>query len=189
MNTAQTHRTWHYDMNLFGDVYPLRYYTDDFGRLSGAQAVTNIINLPDRLAPYERAIHEAGHAVAALTHGIHPKYIDGAHTNLGPLSAFSADALVCCFGAGERAVDRWLHNRDLWTPLRAAAVECSAYADRATLRKYLIINDYLEVHDFADEFLTRNWPAVTAVAEALVTSPALTGEQIASIVQNLRLTA
>jgi hypothetical protein len=181
VNCTPTYRTWHYDMNLFGAVYPLRYYTPSFGTLASVGTVREILDLPTSIAARETAVHEAGHVVAALAHGIQPARVDGTRAHLGHLSGFTQDALACSMGAGERAVDRWLRSLDLWTPIRAAAVECSAYADRTTFRQHLDVHDYLEVHDYADEVLDRHWDAVMAVAEALAVTPALTGEQITTI--------
>jgi hypothetical protein len=138
---------------------------------------------PPRQLDYLRAIHEAGHAVAALLGRghLHSAQItkgtatstEGGITDCCNLNDGHAFAVFCA--AGERATDRWLREAGLWTPERAVAAEVGARGDR---HLFLSINpdvgfgdrqiDYRVVHDLADQAIDQQWPAITAVADALV---------------------
>lgn len=67
--------------------------------------------------------------------------------------------------AGERACDRWLRERGLWTPARAVYGEVQGEADRqAAQQKDPTItfdggpNDYRHLQDEADKILDDVWP-------------------------------
>lgn len=194
--------TWHDDITINGEPYPTRYPLD------GDAATSNdcFDDLLDHHRQYLRAVHEAAHAVAGLTANAHIHYAKIARTaelaTAAPttIGIPGGDVFACNFpegqtfavflGAGERAEDRWLRQNNLWTPRRAVGVELGACADRRT---FLATNphfgfgedrnDYRVVHDLADQLVTDNWTAITAIADILATQLHLTGEQIATLAQ------
>ncbi|MGW2844657.1 hypothetical protein [Streptomyces sp. NPDC001274] len=182
---------WHDGIELNGVPYPTR---NDAPNAQGNS--DDVYDLPSDLVDYVRAIHEAGHAVAGLIGGAHLHHAqiakgpattpEGGVTRLCNLADGNAYAIFSA--AGERAVDRWLHEDGLWTPERAVANEVGAHGDR---HSFLAVNphvgfgdkqiDYTVVHDLADNFLDQHWAAVTRVAHALVEHTRLDGDEIARI--------
>jgi hypothetical protein len=188
-----TAATWHTDICVLGEPYPTRTLSPDADGWT-----TDFFDLPDHLTSYPDAIHEAGHAVIALAGGGHLHYAtiakDPANPTVGgtTFSCGLSDATGRLFAtftaAGERAIDRWLHQAGMWTPERAVAAEVGARSDR---HQFLRINpdvgfgdkpiDYRAVHDLADQAVYRHWNAITTVADALVQRLHITGDDIARI--------
>ncbi|MFF3128531.1 hypothetical protein ACFVRD_41110 [Streptomyces sp. NPDC057908] len=189
--TAISALAWHDGIDLNGAPYPTRNNAPSVQGNSD-----DAYDLPSDLVDYARAIHEAGHAVAALIGGAH---LHRAQIVKGPATTPEGGVTHACnlsdghayatfSAAGERAVDRWLHEDGLWTPDRAIATEVGAHGDR---HSFLLINphvgfgdkeiDYTVVHDLADNFLEQHWAAVTRVAHALTDRAHLTGDEIARI--------
>ncbi|MFJ1827464.1 hypothetical protein [Streptomyces sp. NPDC088178] len=189
MSTVTTQ--WHNGIELNGAPYPTR---NNAPTVQGNS--DDACNFPSDLVDYARAIHEAGHAVAALIGGAH---LHHAQIVKGPATSPKGGVTHACnfsdghayaifSAAGERAEDRWLHEGGLWTPGRAVTVEVGAHGDR---RSFLRINshvgfgdkqiDYTVVHDLADNFLDQHWIPVARVADALVHHQHLTGDEIARI--------
>lgn len=193
MTTAPAPTTiWHHDLYVNGEIYPTRHHVDlDRG------TYTTHLDLPVEGIQYMRAIHEAGHAIAALTTGGHLHFAEiqtpdstaphGGTTYACGLDDGTAFAAFC--GAGERANDRWLRQEGLWTERRAVTVEAAATGDRALL---LSVNphigfgdkegDYQHVHNIADRLIDQHWNAILAVGEALVRRTRLEGDDIADLV-------
>lgn len=190
---APTATTWHDDICVLGRPYPTRTYSAD-----AIGSTTSCYALPDHLTSYPDAIHEAGHAVIALDGGAHLHHAtigdDPNNPTVGGITyacgmADSNGHLFARFSAaGERAIERWLHESGLWTPKRAVAAEVGARGDRMA---FLKVNpdvgfgdkhiDYSVVHDLADHALSTHWAAVTAVADVLHKTRHLTGAAIADI--------
>ena len=193
---------WYDDATVNGLRYPTRNevpeWADDSDDL--LQALT------DEQRDLMRAVHEAGHAVAALAAGgyVHHAWISttsklrAADDRLTGGLQVGGRAEVCgipggrdfvtVMAAGERAEDRWLHDTGLWTPDVAAGVEYGAYTDR---REVLNLNpglgfegghnDFLIVHELADQFVAEHWDSVLAVANVLAIRLHLTGEEITDL--------
>ncbi|MFD7615786.1 hypothetical protein [Streptomyces sp. NPDC059802] len=190
MTTVMTQ--WHDGIDINGAPYPTR---NDAPSVQGNN--DDAYDLPSDLVDHARAIHEAGHAVAALIGGAH---LHHAQIVKGPATTPEGGVTEICnpfanghayatfSAAGERAADRWLREDGLWTPDRAVANEVSAYGDR---RSFLALNphvgfgdkqiDYTVVHDLADHFLNQHWDTVTRVAHALNHHTHLDGDEIARI--------
>ncbi|MEV6165709.1 hypothetical protein AB0L71_28115 [Streptomyces sp. NPDC052052] len=198
--TPELAAMWHDDITINGQPYPTRHPCPD----DVTTTEDCFDDLPVHHHQYLTAVHEAGHAVAALVARacVHsatikplselvtatPTTTGTSHGNTINCNFPDGQTSATCLGAGERAADRWLHQNNLWTPRRALGIELSAYGDRC---EFLAANphfgfgadrnDYRVVHDLADQLITQHWDAVTAVADALVTRLHLTGDQIARI--------
>ncbi|MCX5158102.1 hypothetical protein OOK39_02150 [Streptomyces sp. NBC_00264] len=189
--TAIPVRAWYDEITVNGVPYPTRHSSPTVEGDSD-----DCFSLTAHLLDYARAIHEAGHAVAALIGGAH---LHHAQIVKGPATTPEGGVTHACnladghayatfSAAGERAVDRWLREDGLWTPDRAVVVEVGANGDRSS---FLAINphvgfgdkqiDYTVVHDLADNFLEQHWAAVTRVAHALTGHAHLEGDEIARI--------
>lgn len=190
---------WHDDVTINGEPYPTRHIAAD----AFSKSSMYLSDLPDSTRDTLRATHEAAHAVAGLAGGAHIHYAKittTAYLNARPFTHGipGGDVFACHFrngqslavylGAGERAEDHWLRQAGLWTPARALGIELGAYMDRQTFLANnphfgfgADHNDYLVVHDLADQLVTQHWDAITAVAEALVTDLYLTGDHIADL--------
>lgn len=202
MDTRQTTYPWHTDIDINGQPYPTRHPVPDYGPNSDAYHA----DLTHQQRDHLRAIHEAGHAVAALTAGAfihHATITPTAELVTAPPTATGisgGDVFICnltdgeafavFLGAGERAEDHWMHQNNLWTPVRAAGVELGAKADRAQLLATnphvgfgVDHNDYRVVHDLADQLVVQHWDAITAVADVLAARLHLTGQEIADLAQ------
>lgn len=192
---------WHDELVIDGRPYPTRHSTPDLGPSSHAY----LSDLTDAQLDSLRAVHESAHAVAGLAAGAYVHYAridttaglrNASSGGQGPV--FGGDTRTCnlsdglgfaiLMGAGERAEDRWLRERDLWTPVRAVGIELGAYSDRGhvlDLNPHMGfeggLNDYSVVHHFADRFVSEHWDAITAVAAALATRLHLTGDEISDL--------
>ncbi len=193
---------WHDDAIVNGAPYPTRHPVPDWADYSGDL----LVSLTDEQQDHMRAVHEAGHAVAALAADgyVHQAWIrrtadlrattdglTGAHQVGGNASVCSVPDgrdFAVLMGAGERAEDRWLRGTGMWTPVLAAGVEYGAFTDR---RAVLDLNpglgfaggpgDFLIVHELADQLVAQHWDAITAVADALAERLHLTGDEIARL--------
>ncbi|MDX3839582.1 hypothetical protein [Streptomyces europaeiscabiei] len=186
--------SWHTNLYVDGVAYPTRHYAHLDEDDDGTEAD---LGLTDEEVQYIRAIHEAGHAVTALSGGGHLHHAqietpDSAvdHGGVTYACGLSDGNLFAAFsGAGERANDRWMRENGLWTPRRAVAVESGARGDRAA---FLRINphvgfgdrqvDYRAVHDIADQAVHHYWREISAVADALVQQIHLGGDRIADLI-------
>lgn len=185
--------TWHTFVDVEGQPYPTRhraYFSDP--------DEAHRLDLTSDHIQQLRAVHEAAHAVVALTGGAHLHYaqITPAGQDKGGVGGIThachvvgGELFVTFCGAGERAADRWLREQNLWTPERAVRAEVGAAKDR---RMALDANphvgfgdreaDYRVVHDLADRAIDQYWPAITAVADVLAEQEYLSGDEVARIV-------
>jgi hypothetical protein len=180
--------TWHTAIYIHGQPYPTRHYAPN---AQGSDDDSFELEAPQ--LNHMRAIHEAGHAIAALIGRAHLHF---AQITLGAATSARSGVTDCCnftdgqafavfCAAGERAVDRWLRENGLWTPKRAVAAEVGAYGDR---RLCLSVNphvgygdrdvDYDYIHDLADQDLDQHWAAVVRVADQLVQEQRLDADTI-----------
>lgn len=182
---------WHTTMDIDGQPYPTRNYAPNIEGDTDA-----CLNLTAPQLDYLRAIHEAGHAITALTGRAHlhsAEIVKGeATTEEGGVTHAcnfaDGHAYAVFSAAGERASDRWLREAGLWTPERAVAVEVGAHGDR---QQFLAINahvgfgdrevDYRIVHDLADQTLDEHWAAVVRVADRLVREQHLDADTIVAL--------
>lgn len=192
---------WHDELVIDGRPYPTRHSTPDLGPSSRAY----LSGLTDAQLDSLRAVHESAHAVAGLAAGAYVHHAKISTTaglrntsaeGRGPV--LGGDTWTCnlsdglgfatLMGAGERAEDLWLREQGLWTPVRAAGLELGAYADR---RQVLDLNphmgfggghdDYLVVHELADQAVAEHWDVITAVGAVLAERLHLTGDEIADL--------
>lgn len=175
-------------VDIDGKPYPTRYRSPDGGEPS--------IDLTSPQLDYLRAVHEAGHAVAALLGGAH---LHSAEIAVGLTDDETGGEVRACnlndghgyaifSAAGERASDRWLREASLWNPSRAVANEIAARSDR---EQFLAINphvgfedrkvDYHMIHDLADQALDSRWTAVLQVADQLARHGRLDAAQVVAI--------
>lgn len=130
-------------------------------------------------------IHEAGHAVAAIAQGFPVRYTEiyeprdgSAGVTVITVDDWSKPPTLAFYAAGERAVDRWLREHDLWTPEMAVMAEASAASDRRGNYSFTLE----KAHDLADTVIDTHWPAIVAVADTLATARRLEGEAVGDIV-------
>ncbi|MFD9099321.1 hypothetical protein [Streptomyces collinus] len=193
---------WHDDATVNGLRYPTRHLIPDW-----ADNSDDLLDaLTDEQRDHMRAVHETAHAIVALAAGgyVHRAVtrrtadlratadrLTGGHQVGGHVATCNvADGrdFVTFLGAGERAEDRWLRETGLWTPTVAVGVEYGAYTDR---REVLDRNpglgfegghnDFLIVHELADQAVAEHWAAITAVAGVLAARLCLTGDEIADL--------
>lgn len=181
-------RVWRRDIsyNEDGTPYPVRTdYVPDGRQYTSVEAM----DFGPDLLREGAAWHEAGHAVAAHHMGVdvHEVVLDNVraghgHARLGICAPYMKQLISPC---GERAQDRWLREKDLWTPLRSVAVETMAKMDRdCFLSEFPKFgfgdkeHDYAELMDDADEFLDDVWHHVGAVARELLCRTVLTGDDV-----------
>ncbi|AJF64961.1 hypothetical protein [Streptomyces vietnamensis] len=151
------------------------------------------------------AFHEAGHAVLAMSYGIHVASSevitwtvekDGwgltgdTNTNVGSVNAWHYSA-VCAVGALSEVQYLMVHG--LWTPERAAI--CAAEHDRAHAVDVLAVHgirlacDHVpsggkswgQVRGMARRRMDHLWREIRTVAHAMNEATRLTGEQIAAM--------
>ncbi|WP_316782931.1 hypothetical protein [Streptomyces sasae] len=175
-------------------------------RLQADVVLRDLLELPVEQHFRGTAVHEAAHAVLLQSLGATVEWVvvrpytelagdEPAGENSAVYDMYVGD-LLTCLAAGERAESRWLGESGLLTPVRAYAVELLAQGDRDMagnlvrdlLGRELTFGvavgeafDYQSAHDAADAALDRCWPAVIAVADALVAHRRLDGEQIAAL--------
>lgn len=163
---------------------------------------------PD-LAAEANAWHEAAHTVLYLWSGVVVEYVtldiaDERHVSGGQAMTMVAPydlplgQAIVCLAVGERAEDRWLAQRGLWTPVRAWAVERHAYRDRAAAADLLhrgmsatmtfgtdpgAGTDYATYLTDADAALNDAWDDVEALAHELLRTRHLTGDQATAVIR------
>jgi hypothetical protein len=126
------------------------------------------------------AVHEAGHAVMYLTHGIPFAHMEIG--SIGPdndgitaagqvksLPTFTATTrqMAMVLAAGECAQDRWLREQGLWTPERGWAVEVASRTDRHQIVDIDPGHDLDVLHHVTDRALDGLWDGVLRLGEAL----------------------
>jgi hypothetical protein len=193
---------WRDDAVINGAPYPTRHRVPD----GVVDSDVLLADLTDDQRDSMRAVHEAAHAVAALAAGgfVHHAWIrrtadlratagmviEGHRVggNVAACSVSDGRDFVVLLGAGERAEDRWLHEAGLWTPELAVGVEFGAYSDRRAILGWNPglgfeggYNDFLIVHQLADELVNEHWDRITAVGAVLAQRLRLTGDEIADL--------
>lgn len=182
---------WYTTVDIDGQPYRTRHHVPGLDSHTPAYLSVTATQLN-----YLRAIHEAGHAVAALLGRAH---LHSAEIVIGDTDAETGGVVYACnladghgyavySAAGERAADRWLREAGLWTPEGAVANEVAAKSDR---EQFLTINlhvgfgdrevDYRVVHDLADQALDQHWATVVRVADQLVQRGYLDANEIVAI--------
>lgn len=198
MTTAADTRTWHPLHHRDGASYPVRHQPPHGLTHTNWDAHHEALGMTTDQANTAYAIHEAAHAIAALVGGGHVYH---ARINIpwraGPSGAGGVDVhrltglhhVATFFASGERAENRWLHEHGLWTTRRAIAIEISANTDRQTFLRHCphfgfgdTERDYLTAHDAADQVIDRHWDEIHTVAAALLEHKALTGDDIAALI-------
>jgi hypothetical protein len=191
---------WHHDVRVNGAVYPLRNKLD---KAYGSGELSNrAFGFTPEQSRVQTAVHELGHALVWLHHGVHVKRVSlrqeiraghavdgGAET--GPVQDNSL-MLGWALGlvAGERAVDRWLLAEGLWTPSRAAWAELSAKHDRDQVLTSTIDPrpafgtggaDYADLHELADQALAKVWERLLKAVPVLLLRKAISGAELARL--------
>jgi len=142
-----------------------------------------------------QAIHEAGHATAALSCGIDltsveiDEYGEGVYTTFAdPAAADDAFALdrTTVLWAGQEAVDRWLAEKDVSTIANRVDARFLAWHDAKEFDE-MVAQKGLEVqHDWgaseARLILAARWRYVSVLAAALAVHRRLSGHEISAIV-------
>jgi len=187
--------TWHHNVRVAGEVYPLRNRLDDAynGELSD-----RAFGYTPEQSTEMAAVHELGHALVWLDRGVHVRYVelksrvrhgnpvDGT-TMCGPVAHDRMLGWALGVVAGERAVDRWLREEGLWTPSRAAWSELSAMHDRDVILSSSIdpkpsfgsgMVDYGDLHQLADDALVKVWERVRASVPVLLTRRSISGNEL-----------
>ncbi|WP_326581612.1 hypothetical protein OIE69_44505 (plasmid) [Actinacidiphila glaucinigra] len=132
------------------------------------------------------AVHESGHAVAALATGqarVLECAVDGegerAYTDV---RWDSQQALLVLLHGGHLAQQRWLREQHMWTALRSSAVRAAASHDFDALAATgATPGEVRQASDQAEEFLDRHWTAVMTVAEHLHQHGRLTGAEVQTL--------
>lgn len=140
------------------------------------------------------ALHEAGHAVVALATGdasvsecvIAPTQTDGA----GKADAYtdvswrSATARLTLLYGGVVVQQRWLHEQQLWSPLRESAVQALASHDFAALMGMSATAEQLEqARTAAFALRDRHWPVIIAVSELLDRNGRVSGAELDALLR------
>ncbi|WP_043463876.1 hypothetical protein [Kitasatospora sp. MBT66] len=167
---------------------------------------THVLDLEPAVDLVGAAVHEAGHAVAALLLGIHVVDVEltsqAVELNCAPVVAVNGctsvtyevpeSAYLTMLAAGERAHQRWLINQGLWSPERAWAVERGARDDQSKAVGVLkgrfpepaFIGPALLFWQFrpaADALLQANWDRVASLGRGLAHRIHLSGNEAAEL--------
>lgn len=162
------------------------------GRLTVGQA----LQFDDSLYRRFTALHEAGHAIVALATGeasvsecvITPGADMGdAYTDV---SYNSATAHLTLLYGGVIAQQRWLHEQQLWSPLRDSAVATLASHDYAALLATGATLDQLgQARRTAVTLRDRHWPAIIAASALLDQNGRVTGDELNALLSQTPATA
>lgn len=162
-------------------------------RLTVAQA----LQFDDSLHHRFTALHEAGHAIVALATGeasVSECVIAPTETvsGVGMADAYtdvswnSATAYLTLLYGGVLAQQRWLHEQQLWSPLRESAVANLASHDYAALQATGATSEQLwQARSTAVALRDRHWPAIIAASALLDQNGRVTGDELNAL---LRLT-
>ncbi|MFB7836212.1 hypothetical protein [Streptomyces sp. NPDC056056] len=138
------------------------------------------------------ALHEAGHAIVALATGeasVSTCVITPTKTTSGDdasayteLSWDSPDAYRTLLYGGAAAQQRWLHEQQLWTPLRESAVATLAGHDYQALEATGATPAQLwQAQTTARTLRDRHWPAILAAGALLEKNGTVTGEDLTAL--------
>ncbi|MFF5018979.1 hypothetical protein [Streptomyces sp. NPDC001165] len=135
------------------------------------------------------AFHEAGHAIVALATGeasVAECVLSPTQTPAGGTAEAYTDAswnsaaayLTLLYG-GVLVQQRWLHEQQLWSPLRESAVQTLASHDYAALMKTgATAAELSRAHETAVVLRDRHWPAIIATAALLDQNGRVTGDEL-----------
>lgn len=139
----------------------------------------------------EAAIHEAGHAVAYLTHNIHVDYAslapgdaEGSRAHLSVLLGDSLNTTAHRIGlwAGQSATLLWLDRQGLLDDAARIDVAWNAGLDSRDLWDCGVeagVHD--PARDDADRLVADRWDAIERVADMLLARGRLSGDEIAEL--------
>ncbi|MCX4826934.1 hypothetical protein OG883_45695 [Streptomyces sp. NBC_01142] len=153
-----------------------------------ARTVREALGFSDELWRRYTAIHEAGHAVAAMTDEdaalVRSTLVDtttadgrsiGGFTDL---SSTSARGIAVVLHGGFLAQERWLHELNLDTPARLAATRAAATHDFEQLTAYGLPRSLLLMaRNDAERLRDDHWPVILAVADILDTQGTITAAE------------
>ncbi|MFD6471086.1 hypothetical protein [Streptomyces goshikiensis] len=138
------------------------------------------------------ALHEAGHAIVALATGkasVSTCVIAPTKTTSGDdasayteLSWDSPDAYRTLLYGGATAQQRWLHEQQLWSPLRESAVATLAGHDYEALAVTGATPEQLrQAQATARALRDRHWPAILAAGALLEKNGTVTGADLSAL--------
>ncbi|MFF3578614.1 hypothetical protein [Streptomyces mirabilis] len=174
---------------------------------AGWCCANHVLALPLETDRQGAAVHEAGHAVAAFTVGIHVVGVtlvtERAQHPCGPVRGVSGvteigrmdvpvDDYLTMLAAGEAAHQRWLRESGLHTLARAWAVERGALDDMGkaldVLRERVPGYDdtgyrqlFWRSRPAAEALMDARWESVMAVAGGLAGPGRLSGEEVSGL--------
>ncbi|MEU5241673.1 hypothetical protein ACH4UR_35785 [Streptomyces lydicus] len=167
------------------------------GRLTVRQA----LQFDDSLYHRFTALHEAGHAIVALATGeasVSECVIAPTETTpeAGMADAYtdvswdSAAAHLTLLYGGVIAQQRWLHEQQLWSPLRESAVATLASHDYAALQGTGATSEQLwQARSTALALRDRHWPAIIAGSALLDQNGRVTGDELNALLSQTPITA
>ncbi|MFB6984608.1 hypothetical protein ACNPQN_32695 [Streptomyces sp. NPDC056297] len=166
-------------------------------RLTARQA----LQFDDSLYRRFTALHEAGHAIVALATGeasVSECVIAPTETTseAGTADAYtdvswdSATAHLTLLYGGGVAQQRWLHEQQLWSPLRESAVATLANHDYAALEATEATSGQLwQAYSTALALRDRHWHAIIAASALLDQNGRITGDEINALLSQTPATA
>ncbi|MCZ1011957.1 hypothetical protein O1L68_40315 [Streptomyces lydicus] len=96
----------------------------------------------------------------------------------------SATAHATLLYGGVLAQQRWLHEQQLWSPLREAAVAQLASHDYAALQATGATSEQLrQARSTAQALRDRHWPAIIAASALLAQNGRVTGDELNAILR------
>ncbi|MGW2425190.1 hypothetical protein ACWC0C_39125 [Streptomyces sp. NPDC001709] len=160
------------------------------GRLTVGQA----LQFDDSLYRRFTALHEAGHAIVALATdeaSVSECVIAPTETpDAGMAEAYtdvtwhSSTAYLTLLYGGVLAQQRWLHDQQLWSPLRESAVQALANHDYAALMATGASSEQLRhARSTALAFRDRHWQAIIAASDLLDRNGKITGDELDALLR------
>lgn len=189
---------WHHNIGMCDPdggeprVYPTRHF---FG---GSGSLADLADFTAGQHCQATAAHELGHFLVNWQQGARMLSIfiredPGNHIPKGcvsfehPAGPTSRPVLIGG-AAGERACDRWLHDRGLWTPARALYGEMQGEGDRRAAQEVdptLTFdggpNDYSHLQDESDRILDDVWPLLQRGLEHFTGFAEYTGDEMCAL--------
>ncbi|WP_327309730.1 hypothetical protein OG730_41445 (plasmid) [Streptomyces sp. NBC_01298] len=162
--------------------------------------VEQALQFDDSLWRRFTALHEAGHAIVALATGkasVSECVIAPTKTTSGDeASAYtelrwdSLDAHLTLLYGGAAAQQRWLHEQQLWSPLRDSAVEALASHDYAAAAATGAAPEQLrQAQTTALALRDRHWAAILAAGALLERNGRVSGETLSALLHQPPATA
>jgi hypothetical protein len=155
--------------------------------------VFQALQFDDSLYRRFTALHEAGHAVVALATGeasVSECVLSSTEAPGGAAEAYtdaswnSAAAHLALLYGGVLVQQRWLHEQQLWSPLRESAIQALARHDYAALMATGATAAELgQARKTALALRDRHWPAIVATAALLDQSGRVTGDELDEVLR------